>query len=183
MALAKPWRTSGLGPLHALGSSAGRSNLGSVCSSSIHPPPVSQLHLRPRHRGRGGLSPLRPRPPLLDSTGRRYVPVKLQEPVGASALALPGRGTEAARVATHFVQHLKGKCKKYKNKTSQRYGCLARADPQSSVPQATVHLTLTSGLISIGLSCIFANCRRTLSTEKSENSKRSRPGCCYKAPA
>ena len=47
---------------------------------------------------------------------------------------------------------------------------LARADPRPCAPRhprATMHLTLTSGLISIGLSCIFADVE-TNTTQRSE---------------
>lgn len=43
--------------------------------------------------------------------------------------------------------------------------------------------TLTSGLISIGFSCIFADHRINHNPKKPKNSRWSRPGCTYKAPA
>lgn len=120
-----------------------------------------------------------------ERAGRRWVPARQPELMRASALALPGeedRGS-ARRHSLCSASERQMQRKKYKNKTGHRGSYPARIDPLLRAPPAAMHLTLTSGLISIGLSCIFANRRRSRYQEKRKNSKRSRPGCRYKAPA
>lgn len=114
-----------------------------------------------------------PAPPPLERARRRSAP------------APPGEG-ERGSTSRHSLcsaSERQMQRKKCKNKSSQRYRYLVRADPRPYTPWVTVHLTLTSGLISIGLSCIFAKAERNRNPKKTKNSKWSRPACRYKAPA